>query len=131
MTADKIYLVGLMGAGKTTLAQALARRLGWQAEDVDALIENSAGLPLLKVQVVGPMTLAAALELPTLSKLLTDHGALRELSESLAKAAGARTTARFTNLGRSGGDSAPEAAGRRAIRGHGLARRKAETRAPR
>src|SRR4029079_14325545 len=36
---DKIYLVGFMGAGKTTLAQALARRLGWQAEDVDAIIE--------------------------------------------------------------------------------------------
>jgi len=39
VTADKIYLVGFMGAGKTTLAQALARRLGWQAEDVDAIIE--------------------------------------------------------------------------------------------
>ena len=39
MKTDKIYLVGFMGAGKTTVAQALARRLGWQAEDVDALIE--------------------------------------------------------------------------------------------
>jgi len=39
VTADKIYLVGFMGAGKTTLAQALARRLDWRAEDVDALIE--------------------------------------------------------------------------------------------
>lgn len=28
-----------MAAGKTTLAQALARRLGWRAEDIDALIE--------------------------------------------------------------------------------------------
>ena len=28
-----------MGAGKTTLAQALSRRLGWRAEDVDLLIE--------------------------------------------------------------------------------------------
>src|SRR4051812_31121417 len=28
-----------MGAGKTTLAQSLARRLGWRAEDVDAIIE--------------------------------------------------------------------------------------------
>ena len=39
MKTDKIYLVGFMAAGKTTLAQALARRLGWRAEDIDALIE--------------------------------------------------------------------------------------------
>jgi shikimate kinase len=36
---DKIYLVGFMAAGKTTVARALARRLGWRAEDVDELIE--------------------------------------------------------------------------------------------
>lgn len=29
-----------MGAGKTTLALALSRRLGWRSEDVDALIES-------------------------------------------------------------------------------------------
>ena len=39
MTTDKIYLVGFMAAGKSTVAQALARRLGWRAEDIDALIE--------------------------------------------------------------------------------------------
>ena len=39
MKSDKIYLVGFMAAGKTTLAQALGRRLGWRAEDVDLLIE--------------------------------------------------------------------------------------------
>ena len=39
MKTDKIYLIGFMAAGKTTLAQALARRLGWRAEDVDLLIE--------------------------------------------------------------------------------------------
>ena len=39
MKTDKIYLVGFMAAGKTTLAQALSRRLGWRAEDVDAVIE--------------------------------------------------------------------------------------------
>ena len=39
MKTDKIYLVGFMAAGKTTLAQTLARRLGWLAHDVDALIE--------------------------------------------------------------------------------------------
>jgi len=39
LKTDKIYLVGFMAAGKTTLAQALGRRLGWRAEDVDLLVE--------------------------------------------------------------------------------------------
>ena len=36
---DKIYLVGFMAAGKSTVARALATRLDWRAEDVDELIE--------------------------------------------------------------------------------------------
>jgi len=36
---DKIYLVGFMAAGKSTVAKRLATRLGWRAEDVDELIE--------------------------------------------------------------------------------------------
>jgi shikimate kinase len=39
MNTGRIYLVGFMGAGKTTVARALARRLGWRAEDVDEWIE--------------------------------------------------------------------------------------------
>ena len=39
MKADKIYLVGFMAAGKTTLARALAKRLEWEAVDIDELIE--------------------------------------------------------------------------------------------
>ena len=39
MTADKIYLVGFMGAGKSTVARALGRRLGWRVEDIDERIE--------------------------------------------------------------------------------------------
>ena len=39
MRADKVYLVGFMGAGKTTVAGALGARLGWLVEDIDDLIE--------------------------------------------------------------------------------------------
>ena len=39
MTPDKVYLVGFMACGKSTLARALARKLGWGVEDIDDLIE--------------------------------------------------------------------------------------------
>jgi shikimate kinase len=39
MKTDTLYLVGFMGAGKTTVARALGRRLGWRIEDLDELIE--------------------------------------------------------------------------------------------
>jgi shikimate kinase len=40
VNADKIYLVGFMGAGKTTVGRRLARRLGWRLEDLDERIEQ-------------------------------------------------------------------------------------------
>ena len=39
MKTDKLYLVGFMGAGKTSVARTLGRRMGWRMEDVDHLIE--------------------------------------------------------------------------------------------
>ena len=39
MKADKLYLVGFMGAGKTTVARALGKRTGWRFEDIDQRIE--------------------------------------------------------------------------------------------
>ena len=49
MTTDKIYLVGFMAAGKTTVARALAVRLGWRAEDVDELIEARERRPVAEI----------------------------------------------------------------------------------
>jgi shikimate kinase len=39
MNLDKIYLVGFMASGKTTVARHLAGRLRWRFEDIDHLIE--------------------------------------------------------------------------------------------
>jgi shikimate kinase len=40
---DKLYLVGFMGSGKTTVARALGRRLGWRVIDLDEEIERREG----------------------------------------------------------------------------------------
>ena len=39
MKADKLYLVGFMGAGKTTVARAIGKHTGWRVEDIDQRIE--------------------------------------------------------------------------------------------
>jgi shikimate kinase len=49
VTIDKIYLVGFMAAGKTTVARALSARLGWRAEDVDELIEARERRPIAEI----------------------------------------------------------------------------------
>ena len=40
MKAEKVYLVGFMAAGKTTVAKALGKRLGWRVVDIDDLVEQ-------------------------------------------------------------------------------------------
>ena len=40
MKADKLYLVGFMGAGKTTVARAIGKHTGWRVEDIDQRIES-------------------------------------------------------------------------------------------
>jgi hypothetical protein len=57
--------------------------LAWDLDALEAAGDGYAGA--LKVQGVGPWTLAANLELPTGHKVVSDHGATRDLAESLAE----------------------------------------------
>ncbi|MFJ3925864.1 methionine synthase [Streptomyces sp. NPDC090022] len=62
------------------------RARSWLGEDLDALEEFTQGYEgKLKVQAVGPWTLAAALELRGGEALLQDPGACRDLAGSLAE----------------------------------------------
>lgn len=77
-----------IAGGRST---ALRRAVSLLGEDVDALEEawERAGLRgsgrAVKVQAPGPITLAAQLELPNGHRAITDRGALRDLSASLAE----------------------------------------------
>lgn len=56
------------------------------AQDLDALEEHAQGRTgALKVQVAGPWTLAASVEKPRGDKVLSDHGARRDLAQALAE----------------------------------------------
>ncbi|SCK36482.1 Cobalamin-independent synthase, Catalytic domain [Streptomyces sp. LamerLS-316] len=62
------------------------RARSWLGEDLDALEEFTQGYEgLLKVQAVGPWTLAASLELRGGEAMLGDAGACRDLAGSLAE----------------------------------------------
>jgi len=65
----------------------LSRARDHLERDLDALTEQAAGVPVLKVQLAGPLTLGAGVELPNLHKVLTDLGAFADLTQSLAEGA--------------------------------------------
>jgi shikimate kinase len=49
MTKGNIFLVGMMGAGKTTLGRALAQRLGLEFVDTDRLLVERTGVPVATI----------------------------------------------------------------------------------
>lgn len=48
-TATHVFLVGFMGAGKTTVGRLLADRIGRRCIDLDRAIERLAGAPVARV----------------------------------------------------------------------------------
>ena len=68
-------------------SKVMRRAVSWLNEDLDALEEFTQGYGgPLKVQIVGPWTFAAAVELASGERLLRDPGACRDLAEALAEA---------------------------------------------
>lgn len=53
--------------------------------DADAVERYLAGAPMLKIQLVGPWSLAAGLELPNGHRAVSDHGASADLAASLTE----------------------------------------------
>jgi shikimate kinase len=47
--ADKIYLVGFMGAGKTTVGSQVAALLGWEFTDLDEALSRREGRSLQEI----------------------------------------------------------------------------------
>lgn len=73
MTADlkktNLYLVGMMGAGKTTVGRKLANRLGYRFLDTDALIEQTAGKPITELFAQSGEAAFRALETQVLAQV--------------------------------------------------------------
>ena len=46
MTIDRIYLLGFMGAGKSTVGRELSHQLHWPFFDLDTEIQKAEGVPL-------------------------------------------------------------------------------------
>jgi len=67
---DKLYLIGFMACGKTTVARRLGYRLGWRAEDVDERIEAAERMTVAEIFAARGESYFRALEREVLRGLL-------------------------------------------------------------
>lgn len=74
MKSDKVYLIGFMGAGKSTVARALAKRLDWRVEDIDERIERREQRDIPTIFRQSGEAYFRAVERQTLLDLIGDRG---------------------------------------------------------
>ena len=72
-----------VGVGEGTDVRRARSLLAHDLDLAEEIAEGHTGP--IKIQVTGPLTLAATVERPRGDKMLADHGARREISESLAE----------------------------------------------
>ena len=55
----RIFLIGLMGSGKTTIGRRLAARTGWPYVDNDALVQDVTGrtAPRSRIKAASPRSM--------------------------------------------------------------------------
>ena len=70
-TMNVLFLVGFMGAGKTSVARTLAQRLGWRFYDLDDEIERRAGCTIGEIFRKSGEAAFRRLETESLRDLLT------------------------------------------------------------
>jgi len=94
---DSIILTGPMGSGKTSVGRLLARRLGYQFQDLDALIVEQAGKSINQIFADDGEAAFRDYETALLSTLVGQHGVvlstgggvvIRETNRRLLHAAG-------------------------------------------
>jgi shikimate kinase len=91
-----VFLVGFMGAGKTTVGQMLSARLGWQFLDLDTIIEAQAGKSIAEIFESSGEATFRQLETEALENLL--DGISRGCAKVVALGGGAFAQARNIEL---------------------------------
>src|SRR5579872_3400460 len=69
-SAQRVFLVGFMGAGKSSVGRALARRLGWRFYDLDEMIEAREKTTIAQIFTTAGEPAFRRIEAATLLELL-------------------------------------------------------------
>jgi shikimate kinase len=96
-----VFLLGFMGAGKTSVGQALARRLGWRFVDLDQQIEMRAGQTIAEIFARSGEQAFRAMETAALRELLAElsHGPPAVVALGGGAALGEENTAVLASCG--------------------------------
>lgn len=94
VSTRRVFLIGFMGAGKTTVGKALARRLGWRFRDLDDIIEQRQGKPVAAIFAEDGESEFRRAESAALEELLDENSATENLVLALGGGAFAQANNR-------------------------------------
>lgn len=82
-SSRRVFLLGFMGAGKTTVGRALAQRLGWTFYDLDDVIEQREGRSIAAIFAESGERVFRRAESAALRSLLEENAPQRNLIVAL------------------------------------------------